>query len=144
MLGFIKGPNVKDWVKRWTNWTLREYNLGTPPTSKRYWNTVSQAFQQAFIDSSARERAEDKLQHLSFIPGDVDTFIAQFESLAEEAQYPLDAAPTLTMFASKLPAKMMEHIYKVVRPLDFQAWADAARQYHQDNMAVAVMPPRYN
>ena len=48
----------------------------------------------------------------------------------------MDAAPTLTMFASKLPAKMMEHIYKVVRPLNFQAWADAARQYHQDNMAV--------
>ena len=97
---------------------------------------MSQAFQQAFIDSSARERVEDKLQHLSFIPGDVDTFIAQFESLAEEAQYPLDTAPTLTMFASKLPAKMMEHIYKVVRLLDFMAWADAARQYHQDNMVV--------
>ena len=40
------------------------------------------------------------------------------------------------MFASKLPAKMMEHIYKVVRLLDFMAWADTARQYHQDNMAV--------
>ena len=40
------------------------------------------------------------------------------------------------MFTSKLPAKMMEHIYKVVRLLDFMAWADAARQYHQDNMAV--------
>ena len=136
MLGFIKGPNVKDWVKRWTNWTLREYNMGTLPTSEQYWNTVSQAFQQAFIDSSARERAEDNLRHLSFIPGDVDTFIAQFESLAEEVQYLVDAAPTLTMFASKLPAKMMEHIYKVVRPLDFQAWANVARQYHQDNMAV--------
>ena len=136
MLGFIKGPNVKDWVKRWTNWTLREYNAGTLPTTERYWNTVSQAFQQAFIDSGARKRAEDKLQHLSFIPGDVDTFIAQFESLAEEAQYPVDTAPTLTMFASKLPTKMMDHIYKVVRPLDFQGWASAARQYHQDNMAV--------
>ena len=97
---------------------------------------VSQAFQQAFVDSGGRECAEDKLCHLLFIPGDVDTFIAQFESLAEEAQYPVDTAPTLTMFTSKLPAKMMEHIYKVVRPMDFQAWADAAQQYHQDNMTV--------
>ena len=31
---------------------------------------------------------------------------------------------------------MMEHIYKVIRPLNFQGWADTARQYHQDNMAV--------
>ena len=136
MLGFIKGPNIKDWVKHWTNWTLREFNMGTPATSECYWNTVSQAFQQAFMDSGTREHAEDKLQHLSFIPGDVDTFIAQFESLAEEAQYLVNMAPTLTMFTSKLPNKMMDHIYKVVRPLDFQAWANATRQYHQDNMAV--------
>ena len=108
MLGFIKGPNIKDWVKHWTNWTLKEFNIGTLATSKQYWNMVSQAFQQAF------ECAEDKHCHILFIPGDVDTFIAQFESLAEEAQYPVDAAPTLTMFTSKLPAKMMDHIYKVV------------------------------
>ena len=31
---------------------------------------------------------------------------------------------------------MMEHLYKVVRPRDFAGWADAARQYHQDNQAV--------
>ena len=93
---------------------MREYNLGTPVTSEQYWNTVSQAFQQAFLDSGARECAEDKLHHLSFIPGDINTFITQFKSLAEEAQYPLDAAPTITMFAAKLPNKMMEHIYKVV------------------------------
>ena len=31
---------------------------------------------------------------------------------------------------------MMEHIYKVVWPLNFMAWANAAHQYHQDNMAV--------
>ena len=54
LLGFIKGPNIKDWVKHWTNWMLREFNLGTPVNSERYWNTVSQAFQQAFIDSGAR------------------------------------------------------------------------------------------
>ena len=30
----------------------------------------------------------------------------------------------------------MEHLYKVVCPQDFAGWADAARQYHQDNQAV--------
>ena len=136
MLGFTKGPNVKDWIKRWSNWIMREYNLGTPATSEQYWNTVSQAFSQAFLDSGAREHAEDKLHNLPFIPGNVNTFIAQFKFLVEEAQYPLDAAPTITMFAAKLPNKMMEHIYKVVQPLDFMGWANAACQYHQDNMAV--------
>ena len=89
-----------------------------------------------FQDTGSRERAEDKLRHLAFTPGNVDTFIAQFESLAEEATYPLNTKSTLTLFASKLPFKMMDHILKVVRPHDFQGWADAARQYHEDNMAV--------
>ena len=66
----------------------------------------------------------------------MDTFITQFESLATEATYDLDAQPTLSLYASKLPYKMVDHIYKVVRPVDFQGWAEATRQYHQDNTAV--------
>ncbi len=31
---------------------------------------------------------------------------------------------------------MVDHIYKVVRPMDFQGWAEATRQYHQDNTVV--------
>ena len=93
-------------------------------------------FQNAFQDTGSREHAEDKLRHLMFTSGNVDTFIAQFELLAEEATYPFNTKLTLTLFASKLPFKMMDHILKVVRPHHFQGWADAARQYHQDNMAV--------
>ncbi len=66
----------------------------------------------------------------------MDTFITQFESLATEATYDLDVQPTLSLYASKLPFKMVDHIYKVVRPMDFQGWAEATCQYHQDNTAV--------
>jgi hypothetical protein len=132
LLGFIKGPNVKDWVKRWTTWIITQYDTGLATTDKRYWNEIRLAFQTSFQDTASRERAEDKLRHLAFIPGDVDTFIAQFESLALEATYELNAKPTM----SKLPFKMMDHVYKVTRPQDFQQWTDAVRQYHQDNTAV--------
>ncbi len=136
MLGFIKGPNVKDWTKRWTNWMVREFTTGRPTMDKHYWSEVARGFQIAFQDTGARERAEDKLRHLAFIPNEVDTFITQFESLATEATYDLDAQPTLSLYASKLPFKMVDHIYKVVRPSDFQGWAEATHQYHQDNTAV--------
>jgi len=136
MLGFIKGPNVKDWTKRWTNWMINEFTTGRPTMDEHYWSEVARGFQIAFQDTGARERAEDKLRHLAFIPNEVDTFITQFESLATEATYDLDAQPTLSLYVSKLPFKMVDHIYKVVRPVDFQGWADATRQYHQDNTAV--------
>ena len=82
-----------------------------------------------FWDTASRECAETKLRGLSWIPRDVDTFIAQFRSLAEQAQYALDDRPTITLFASKLPFKMMQHIFLIVKPVNFNGWADAARCY---------------
>ena len=69
----------------------------------------------------------------------MDTFITQFRTLADEAEYPLDECPTISLFASKLPHKMMEYIYLVIKPQSFQGWADTARQYHEDNTTVQKM-----
>ena len=123
LLGFIKGPNVKDWVRRWTRWTVNEYTTGRPSTDEHYWNMIMDAFQHTFQDTGTRERAEDQLRKLAFAPNAVDIFITQFESLAHEATYRLDDKPTISLFASKLPYKMVDHIYKVVRPRTFAKWA---------------------
>jgi hypothetical protein len=118
-LGFIKGPNVKDWVKQWTNWTINQFTTGRATNDEYY-----------------REHAEMCLNHLLMTQNEVDIFLAQFESLAHEAQYPLDAAPTLSLLASKLPFHMMNHIYKVNRPHTFEDWASSICQYRQDNTAM--------
>ncbi len=125
-LRFFKGPNVKDWVRKWTNWIVEQYNYGHPSTDEYYWNQVALGFENAFQDMGARERAEDKLCHLNWVPNEVDTFITQFESLAEEAGYLPNAQPTLTLFTLKHPGSMVNHIYKVVQPQTFQDWAEAA------------------
>jgi hypothetical protein len=84
----------------------------------------------------AKEHAQDELHNLPFIPGEVDTFIAQFETLAHEANFPIDADNTITMFTAKLPYKMMQHILLVVKPVGFQDWALAVQNYHKDNTLV--------
>jgi hypothetical protein len=150
LLGFIKGPNVKDWVKHWTTWIITQYDTGLATTNERYWNEIRLAFQGSFQDTAFRERAEDKLHHLAFIPGDVDMFITQFKSLALEATYKLNSKPTMSLFMSKLLFRMMDHVYKVAHPQDFQQWTNTVRQYHQDNTAVqniqgsTRIPPRNN
>ena len=136
LLGFIKGPNVDAWVKLRTDEILRRFNWTLDQHDEIYWDEVGREFMNAFWDTASRERAEEKLRNLAWTPGDVDTFIAQFRTLADEAEYPLNDRPTISLFASKLPHKMMEHICLVVKPRDFQGWADAARQFHQDNTAV--------
>jgi hypothetical protein len=135
-LGFIKGPNVKDWVKWWTNWTIDQFSTGRATTDKYYWSTIIHGFEDAFRDTGTRECAEMYLNHLLMAVHEVDISLAQFETMAHEAQYLLDAAPTLSLLASKLPFHMMNHIYKVNRPQTFVDWANAICQYHQDNTAV--------
>jgi hypothetical protein len=51
LLGFIKGPNIKDWVKRWTTWIITQYDTGLATTDERYWNEIRIAFQASFQDT---------------------------------------------------------------------------------------------
>ena len=136
LLGFIKGPNVDAWVKLRTDEILRRFNRTMDQHDEIYWDEVGREFMNTFWDTASRECAKEKLHNLTWTPGDVDTFVAQFRTLADEAEYPLNDRPTISLFASKLPYKMMEHICLVIKPRDFQGWADAARQYHQDNTTV--------
>ena len=136
LLGFIKGPNVDAWVKLRTDEILRRFNRTMDQHDEIYWDEVGREFMNAFWDTASRECAEEKLRNLTWTPGDVDTFVAQFRTLADEAEYHLDDHPTISLFASKLPHKMMKHICLVIKLQNFQGWADAARQYHQDNTTV--------
>jgi hypothetical protein len=135
-LGFIQGPIVQAWIQRQTQWIVDQLTTGRADTDEGYWTHIANEFQSAFQDTGAKERAQDKLRNLPFIPGEVDTFIAQFETLAHEANFPIDADNTITMFAAKLPYKMMQHILLVVKPIGFQNWALAVRNYHKDNTLV--------
>ena len=86
LLGFIKGPNVDAWVKLHTDEILRCFNRTMDQHDEIYWDEVGREFMNAFWDTASRECAEKKLCNLAWTPGDVDTFIAQFRTLADEAE----------------------------------------------------------
>jgi hypothetical protein len=137
LLGFIKGSLVDDWVKHWTQWAINQFSIDhRPPTDEYYWTEISNGFQTAFQDTGARERAEKELHMLRWDPESVDTFLARFESLAEAADFELNANPTKSILAKKLPFNMVDHLYKVVRPGTYPEYCEAIRQFHADNTAV--------
>jgi hypothetical protein len=137
LLGFIKGSLVDDWVKRWTQWAINQFSIDhRPPTDEYYWTEISNGFQIAFQDTGARERAEKELHMLRWDPESVDTFLARFESLAEAADFELNANPTKSILAKKLPFNMVDHLYKVVKPGTYPEYCEAIRQFHADNTAV--------
>jgi hypothetical protein len=137
LLGFIKGSLVDDWVKRWTQWAINQFSINhRPPTDEYYWTQISNGFQTAFQDTGARERAKKELHMLRWDPESIDTFLARFESLAEAADFELDANPTKSILAKKLLFNMVDHLYKVVKPGTYPEYCKAIRQFHADNTAV--------
>jgi hypothetical protein len=119
-LGLIKGPNVDDWVQLQMDELSVKYNQAVNQNDKIYWDDLGCIFINSFWDTASWEHAKEKLQNLTWIPGNVDTFIAKFCTLANQAEYPLDDHPTITLFTSKLPFKMMEHISKTSEHLIFR------------------------
>jgi hypothetical protein len=87
-LGFIQGPIVQAWIQRQTQWMVDQLTTGLANMDEGYWTHISNEFQSTFQDTGTKEHGQDKLQNLPFIPGEVDTFIAQFETLAHEANFP--------------------------------------------------------
>jgi hypothetical protein len=145
LLGFIKGSLVDDWVKRWTQWAINQFSIDhRPPTDEYYWTEISNGFQIAFQDTGARERAEKELHMLRWDPESVDTFLARFESLAEAAEFELDANPTKSILAKKLPFSMVDHLYKVVKPGTYPEFCEAIRQFHADDTAVQNLKGHQN
>jgi hypothetical protein len=128
-LGFIKGPNVDDWVKLQTGEILAKYNWAVNQNDEVYWDDL-------FWDMASWKSAKEKLRNLTWILSDVNMFVTQFHILANQAEYPLDDHPTIMLFASKLSFKMMERILCNIRPPDFWGWADVACDYHQSNTAI--------
>jgi hypothetical protein len=138
-LGFIQGPIVQAWIQHQTQWMVDQLTTGRIDTDEGYWTHISNEFQATFQDTGLKEHTQEKLCTLPFIPGEVDRFIAQFETLGHEANFPINTNNTITMFAAKLPYKMMQDILLVIKPIGFQAWAMAVRNYHKDNTLVQNM-----
>jgi hypothetical protein len=135
LLGFIQEPVVKSWLQCQTQWMVDQSTTGRPATDEEFWRQISSEFQSAFQDMGSKERMQEKLCKLPYIHGEIDTFIAQFETLAHDANFLINADNTITTFAAKLPFKMMQHILLMVKPVGFQGWAEAVCNYHKDNIS---------
>jgi hypothetical protein len=81
-LGLIQGPIVQAWIQCQTQWIIDQLTTGRADKDEGYWTHIANEFQSAFQDTSAKECTQDKLCNLPFIPGEVDMFITQFETLA--------------------------------------------------------------
>ncbi len=88
-LTFIKGEHIQDWAHKVMK-TMEERLESTLnlmlETNEYHWDYFEDAFRDAFTDTSEREDADNKLQTLHMKEGNLDQYIAEFNSLATPAE----------------------------------------------------------
>jgi Retrotransposon gag protein len=90
ILTFIKGDNVNSWAKHQLKILNRSQENNLNPARKPdedWWDTFEQNFKDAFTFTASKETALAKLEKLTMTHRDLDTYIATFNRLLDEAEF---------------------------------------------------------
>jgi hypothetical protein len=118
-LSFFKGPKVDSWVVLQIGWlqdvTNRQHNL-IAHQDPRLWDIFKAEFCRAFTDTAREQNVYKKLVALKMTGGDLDTYIADFKKLVQDAGYHLDEKGALILFRRGLPYRLHKVIADKTHP----------------------------
>ena len=83
-LTFIKDPNIQEWVGSQVGWLGRCILAGARKTDQHRYDTVIDSFNTAFTDTMSLQKAKAEFQSIKMEGGDLDTYIAKFESVTRQ------------------------------------------------------------
>jgi hypothetical protein len=101
ILTFIKGDNVNSWAKHQLKILNQSQENNPDPTGKPdedWWDTFEQNFKNAFTFTASKETTLAKLKKLMMNQGDLDTYIATFNRLLDEAEFSPQDKGAVEMF----------------------------------------------
>jgi hypothetical protein len=130
ILTFIKGDNVNSWAKHQLKILNQNQENNPDPTGKPdedWWDTFEQNFKNAFTFMASKETALAKLEKLTMTQGDLDTYIATFNRLLDEAEFlPCDKG-AIEMFKRGLTIGLkINCIKQKPKPETMGEWQEAA------------------
>jgi hypothetical protein len=130
-LSLIKGPLVNDWKADQITDLVEKTTRAANPIGYDedvLWNEYIQTFNDAFTDTTKKQKAQSELKHLRMRDDDLDTYIARFKHLARDAGYDLTALGTADLFALGLRQKLFDaSMYRDTQPETFDEWVTAAK-----------------
>ena len=100
---YIKGPTVNEWVAAQADglWTKSSTELNV--ADEYLWVTIYDRFKDAFTDTMSEQHAEKDIKDIRMQGGEIDQYIAKFETLARLAGMGLDEKGTIKLFTDGLP-----------------------------------------
>jgi hypothetical protein len=130
-LSLIKGPLVNDWANdQVTKLRSKVTHAQNPIGCNRevLWTKFSATFTTAFTDTARTQNAYMALMHLKMRGNNLDTYIATFKHLANQANYQLNDTATIHYFARGLERELQNAIlYHERLPATFEQWVEATQ-----------------
>src|SRR5712675_2627729 len=99
-------------------------------TDKSLWEDFELLFRTAYMDQDARLTAYQKLNELRMQGSDIDSYIAEFDRLIEEARYNKYDMGVMIKFKEWLQPSLLREIllHTVLAPDTLTGWRQKARE----------------
>ena len=104
-MSLIKGPLVNDWANDQVTELCNKVTCTQNPIGcnrEVLWTEFSAAFTATFTDTARAQNTHMALMHLRMRGSNLDTYIAMFKHLANQANYQLNDTTTIHHFAKGL------------------------------------------
>jgi len=128
----MRSPNIDAWVDaQETALEAKTTHTANPiaETDEVLWDKFETAFKAAWKDTTCTQSAYEQLMKLEMKNGDVDTYIATFEHLADAAEWEANAKGTIACFKVGLQDHIHRHIlFRETWPTDMNGWKEAAQK----------------
>src|SRR5712675_2320193 len=130
-LSYLNGPKVDAWARQHRLWLkYRHEQDGIPMTDKSLWEDFELLFRTAYTDQDAKLTAYQKLNDLQMQGSDIDSYIADFDRLVDEAGYNKHDMGVMIKFKEGLQPSLLREIllHTVPVPNSLSAWRQKARE----------------
>ena len=129
-LSYLEGPKVEDWADAQQKKMDDNVARGRPVTSENHWTDFKAAYDTTFKEIGEAVNAEAKLQTLRMQGSDIDSYIAAFKTLMDQAGYADNERGTLNLFKKGLPMGLNIRIVNNTTPVpaNLDDWIAAARE----------------
>jgi len=115
-LSYMNGPKVDSWARYQRIWLKDQKAAGVSMMDRSLWDDFEANFQRAYADQDAKLTAYQKLNELKMHGSDIDSYVAEFDRLIDEAGYSRSDIGVLQKFKEGLQPSLVREVLTHVTP----------------------------
>jgi len=130
-LSYMNGPKIDSWARHRRLWLKAQKDAGVSIMDRSLWDNFKADFCRAYADQDAKLMAYQKLNELRMHGSDIDSYVAEFDRLIDEAGYSRSNIGVLQKFKEGLQPSLIREVltHVVPAPTTLATWKQKAREW---------------